>query len=37
LEVYFFRDELPRVSAIQEGATPLEDSTVGEAGLGRWA
>jgi hypothetical protein len=37
LEVYFFRDKLPRVSTIQEGATPLEDSSVGEVGLGCWA
>jgi hypothetical protein len=36
LEVYFFRDELPRVSAIQEGTTPLEDSADGGVSLGRW-
>ena len=34
--MYFFRDELPRVSAIQEGTTPLEDSAVGGVSLGRW-
>jgi hypothetical protein len=36
LEASFFRDELPRVSTIQEGATLLVDSVFGGVGIGQF-